>query len=321
VNPNLKKILSLTLPIALGVFLILYNYNQFSDAQLMEMKASFVNADYKFILISLFLALLALITRAYRWKYPLEHLGFESNFKLNFLAVCSSYLVNMTIPRSGEVSRALILTKYQKVPFDKCFGTIVAERVVDFFFLLSFIGMALFFQIDILKDFLLKIIPLQTLVILTVGMTVFLIFFMWFVIRSNASIAQKIRFKTKGLVNGLQSVFQMKKKLPFLFQTLLIWFFYVLMFYVSIFSLPETSNLSFEVVFTAFVVGGLAITFTNGGFGAYPVLVSQILLLYQIPLTAGSTFGWIVWISQTLMIVTLGGLSFLLIPFFFNKKP
>ena len=304
----------------MGVFLILYNYNQFSEEQLNQVKSSFVNADYTYIFISLGLAFLALIVRAYRWKYPMEHLGVETNFNLNFLAVCSSYLVNMTIPRSGEVSRALILTKYQKIPFDKCFGTIVAERVVDFVFLLSFIAVALFFQIDILKSFLLSLIPIQTLVSILVFFAIIVIVGLLFIIRSNSKIAHTIRTKTKGLVNGLKSVFQMKNKIPFLIQTILIWALYVLMFYVSIFALPETSNLSLEIVFTAFVVGGLAISFTNGGFGAYPVLVGQILFLYKIPLVAGSTFGWIVWVSQTLMIVVVGGLSFMLIPLLFNKS-
>ena len=304
----------------MGVFLVLYNYNQFTEEQLSQVKISFVNADYAFIFISLGLAFLALIIRAFRWKYPLEHLGYKSDFKLNFLAVCSSYLVNMTIPRSGEVSRALILNKYQKIPFDQCFGTIVAERVVDFIFLLSSIAIALFFQIDILKHFLLEIIPVQTLITILIFFTIFTIVVLLFFMRSQTKLAYAVRKKTKGLVHGLKSILKMKNKIHFLFQTVLIWILYILMFYVSIFALPETSHLSFEIVFTAFVVGGLAISFTNGGFGAYPVLVAQILFLYQIPLIAGSTFGWIVWISQTLMIVVLGGLSFLLIPFLFAKN-
>jgi hypothetical protein len=316
---KLKKIISLLLPIALGVFLILYNYNQFSETQLAEMKLSFANANYTYIMISLGFAFIGLIIRAYRWKYPLEHLGYESSFILNFLAVCSSYLVNMTIPRSGEVSRALVLSKYQKIPFDKCFGTIVAERMVDFVFLLSFIAVALFLQMPILKDFLLNIIPLQSLIIIiSVGIFLF-IGIVLFLFKSSASIAIKLRSKTKGLVNGLISVFKMKNKVAFLMQTVAIWTMYVLMFYVAIYALPETTDLDFQIVFTAFVVGGLAITFTNGGFGAYPVLIAEILLLYQVPLSAGTTFGWIVWISQTMLIVILGSISFFLIPLFFKK--
>lgn len=304
----------------MGVFLIIYNYNQFSEAQFSEMKQSFIKADYTYIFISLGLAFLGLVVRAYRWKYALNHLGFESNFKLNFLAVCSSYLINMTIPRSGEVSRALVLTKYQKIPFDKCFGTIVAERMVDFIFLLSFISVALYFQMPILKEFLQNIIPVKSLIIILSSVFSVFVIFVLFIIKSNSKIALKIRSKTKGLVNGLNSIFKMKNKAGFFLQTVVIWGLYVLMFYVAIFSIPETSTLSMQVVFTAFVVGGLAITFTNGGFGAYPVLIAEILMLYQIPLSAGTAFGWIVWISQTLLIVLVGSISLLLLPILFNNK-
>ena len=47
------------------------------------------------------------------------------------MAVCIGYLMNMTVPRSGEISRALVLKKYNDVPFDKGFGSIIAERIID----------------------------------------------------------------------------------------------------------------------------------------------------------------------------------------------
>ena len=64
----------------------------------------------------------------------------------------------------------------------------------------------------------------------------------------------------------------------------------------------------------------LAITFTNGGFGAFPLMISEILLLYGISATVGTTFGWILWTSQTAIIIIMGGLSFLLLPVFNKNK-
>jgi hypothetical protein len=87
------------------------------------------------------------------------------------------------------------------------------------------------------------------------------------------------------------------------------------MFYITIFAFPETSNLSFDEVLTGFIVGSFAIVFTNGGFGAYPLLISKAFLLYQIPETIGTAFGWIVWSSQILLILVLGCISFLILPF------
>ena len=73
-------------------------------------------------------------------------------------------------------------------------------------------------------------------------------------------------------------------------------------------------------VIIGFVFGSLAIGFTNGGFGAYPLLVAEIFMLYGIPDTAGTAFAWLVWTSQTVLMIILGGLSFLLLPILNRNK-
>ncbi len=92
------------------------------------------------------------------------------------------------------------------------------------------------------------------------------------------------------------------------------------MFYIGIYVIPETSNISFGAVITSFVVGSIAIAFTNSGFGSYPFLIAKILVFYNISETAGNAFGWIVWTSQMFLLLFLGGLSFLLLPFFNRSK-
>ena len=91
------------------------------------------------------------------------------------------------------------------------------------------------------------------------------------------------------------------------------------MFYITIFALPETSNIGLNAVIIGFIFGTLAIGFTNSGFGAYPLLVAQIFVLYGVSDTAGTAFGWLVWTSQTLLTILLGGLSFLFLPLL-NRK-
>ncbi len=298
----------------LGVFLIVYSYQKYTPEQIEEIKGFFKNANYNYIYTSLAIGFCSHYSRAYRWKYTLEHLGYHSKIYNNFMAVWIAYLMNMTIPRSGEFFRALVLKKYENIPIDKGFGTIVSERIVDFIFLVLFILTALILQFNTLKNFLLEKIPIQKLSILlglaVVGCIAFVAIFTY----SKAKFILAIKEKISGLIEGLLSVFKMRKKWPFILHTLFIWSTYIAMFYVSIFALPETSEISFGVVITAFVVGSLAIAFTNGGFGAYPFLIAEILLLYNIPETAGTAFGWIVWTSQIAMVIIFGGLSFLLLP-------
>lgn len=315
----LSKWISIILPLLLGVSLIIYQYYQFTSAQLLEMKGYFKSADYFYITLSLIIASFGFLSRAYRWKFAINHLGYNSRFANNLMAVCIAYFINLTIPRSGEFSRALVLKKYEAVPFDKAFGTIVAERIVDFIIFMMFAVAAFIFQFTIIKEFLISTLPLEKLILLAIGGFLFMIIAVLIWLYSKMRIITKLKEKIAGLQEGILSVFQMKQRWPFIFHSIFIWFTYVVMFYVSIFALPETSNIGIGAVITAFVFGSLAIGFTNSGFGAFPLLIAQILLLYSIPETVGTAFGWLIWISQTLLTVFLGAVSLIMLPIL-NKK-
>ena len=163
-----NKALSILLPLILGVFLIIYTYNSFTQEQIQKLKVTIQGANYGFVFISGILAFLGYVLRAYRWKYTLEYIGYKANFKLNLAAVSIGYFLNLTIPRSGEISRAALLTKYGDVPFDKGFGTIISERIVDFIILLCFIFTAIVLEFSTLKSFLLEYIPVQKLILLLI---------------------------------------------------------------------------------------------------------------------------------------------------------
>lgn len=304
----------------MGVFLIIYTYNQFTPAQLDEIKGYFKNANYNYIYLSLFVGLTGHIARAYRWKYTLAHVGYTSPFMVKFSAVCITYLMNMTVPRSGEVSRALVLKRYSNVPFDKAFGTIISERVVDLFLLLFCVGGTILLQFGTLKDYLNENIPYQNLIIYGICCVVLMGGAILFYMYSKNKWLLKLKQKISGLMEGVLSVAKMPNKWPFLLLSLYIWFSYVLMFYITIFALPQTAGLSFGVVCVGFVIGSLAITFSNGGFGVYPAALAGVLGLYAVPKAAGTAFGWLTWASQTGMLVFLGALSFLILPLLYKRK-
>ncbi|MEL1244693.1 lysylphosphatidylglycerol synthase transmembrane domain-containing protein [Flavobacterium sp. DGU11] len=318
-NKKLSKFLSIILPLLLGVFLIIYMYRQSTPQELADMKNSFKTADYFYVYISLIIGLTGFWARAYRWKYTLAHLGYNVPFGIKFGSVCITYIMNMLIPRSGEVSRAVALNKYAGVPFDKAFGTIIAERIIDLILLVIVVALTAALQFDAVEAYLADIPFRQLFFYGTVAGILFIgsvLFFMY----SKMAWVQKIKLKISGLTEGVLSAFKMPNKWPFFLLSLYIWFSYVLMFYVTIYALPETAGLSFGTVITAFVIGSIVITFTNGGTGFFPVAISNILYVYGVPKAAGFAFGCIVWGSQTGQILFLGGLSFLLLPIVYRNK-
>jgi len=304
----------------LGFFFIIYAYNSFSNEEIEQIKINFKNVDYFYLFISVIFGFIGSFLRSYRWKYTLRHLNYKVGIENRFFAVNVGYLMNMFIPRSGEISRALILKNYNNIPFDRGFGTIVAERFIDLFLLLAMITAIFFLQFHIVKTFVLDVIPMQKIIFW--GLIVILMFFI-FVVILYYSKPKTISFlikKLKGFKEGVLSLFQMKNKWLFLFHTLLIWISYIFMLWITIFAFPETSTLDLTAVLTTFVVGSIAITFTNNGFGSFPFLVSQILLFYEISSPVGTAFGWIVWIVQTILILVLGFLSLFLLPILNKTK-
>ena len=319
-NKSLITFLKIAIPLGLGMFLIYYSYSKFTPQQLEEISAYFKKTDYMFVILSVVFNLLSHISRAYRWSFLLEPLGYKPRLLNNFMAVSVAYIMNIFIPKSGEVSRALIINKYEDVPFDKAFGTIISERVVDLLFLFGFTTIALLLQFDKLSEFLLNVLPINIIYNLIAVLSVFLVLFLLALKFSKSSIIKKILRFFSGLKDGVLSILKMKKNGSFIVHSFLIWGLYLLSFYTATFALNETSNIAFSTLIITFVVGSFSFAFTNSGFGSYPFFVAGILAIFSIPETVGTAFGWIVWTSSIASIVFFGGLSLLILPFYNKEK-
>lgn len=314
-NPRLKKALKLFLPIALGIFLVWYSYHITSAEDRVQILKYIQEADKFWVGISIFIGILSHISRAVRWNFLLEPLGYRPRVSNNVMLILIAYFANLGIPRSGEVLRATALATYEDVPFEKGFGTIVTERVVDLIMLLLIILVTLLLQTDILLEFLDgKGISLAAMVMLMAGGLLGLYLFLAFLRRSGNRLAIKLKNLIKGLLDGVLSIFRMKRKWRFIWHTLFIWSAYIAMFWAIKYTVPETVSLSLDQILVGFVAGAFAMSTTNGGIGLYPIAVSGSLAIFGISDVSGDAFGWIMWISQTLMVVVFGAISFLLLP-------
>ncbi len=310
--------MKIAIPLGLGLFLIYYSYSRFTDRQLDEIGFYFSKANYTIVALSVFLSFLSHVSRAYRWNFLLQPLGYQPKVANNFMAVYIAYLMNLFIPKSGEVSRGVVINKYEGVPFEKAFGTIITERVIDLLFLLGFTVLALSLQFDVLFTYLTELIAPKKLLYALAALIVLGIVFLVFLKYSSTALGKKIKTFLSGLKEGVLSILKMKKKAAFIAHTFLIWGLYLASFYVATFALGETSSIELGTLIITFVVGSFSFAFTNSGFGSYPFFVAGILAVFGIAETVGTAFGWIVWTSNIASIVFFGGLSFLLLPVY-NK--
>lgn len=315
-NPKIKKFLKIFIPLALGIFLVWYLFTKISPQKLLEY---FKNANYWWITLGLFFGVLSHLSRAYRWKFMLEPMGYKPKFMNSTLAVMIGYFVNLALPRAGEVSRAAVMANYENIPFEKGFGTIVAERIADLIMMFIIIGITLLIQFD----FILQLVkdnfdPVKISIgigVLTLGG----ILFFRFVKKSTSGFGLKIKNFVKSLVEGVTSIFRMKNKWAFIFHTVFIWAMYILMFWATI-PAVEGLQVPFGGILVGFIAGGFSIAATNGGIGLYPIAVAGAFSLFAIPEEPSNAFGAIMWSAQTAMVIIFGALSFLLLPIYNKAK-
>ena len=236
------------------------------------------------------------------------------------MAVFIGYLANYGIPRSGEVLRAAVLTNYEDVTFQKAFGTIIAERMADMLILLSIVAITLLIQFDFIFEILQASFQPKKLFLLGAIAVVFSMFVFLYLKRSQSKIALKVRDFVRGLFEGILSIFKMEHKWLFILHTLFIWVMYVMMFYVTTLAVDDLKGVSVGALLIAFIAGSFTIAATNGGIFVYPLAIGAAFSIFDVPENPSIAFGWIIWSSQTLVIIVLGSLSFLFWPLYNAKR-
>ncbi len=337
-NP-LKTFITIVISIA---FAALFMWLALRGLDFEKIKQSLVKANYFWVLLAVVFGLLAYWFRAVRWNILLEPLGYNISNSNSLWTISFGYLMNLTIPRSGEVARATALYGVEDVPVDKSFGTIILERIIDLVCMTIFLGMTLIFKYDAIfsfyklateekkkdhkaePDFLEKILSkigisdFETFYLyLKIGIGIFLlaIFILLFVYKK-----EKLISFGKGIFHGLTSIFKLKQNGKFVLYSLLIWICYYFAAYVVCFALPETSDFTFADGFFIIVVGTLGMMVpASGGIGAFHFAlklgVSALFLSMGKSAAEGAEVGLsYAFISHTMQIVIMLVMGLISIP-------
>ena len=319
---SLFKIL---LSIGLGIYLTWYIFDKMSENDIAVFKTAILDSNPWLIGLSLILAFITYVSRAYRWKYTLHPLGYKSSFQNQYHSLMIGYLVNMTIPRAGEFTRALMLKRSDNIPVAGSFGTIVTERIIDMLVLLSIAFGTIFLNKSeayaimtnlknsflgesSTKDSYFTYWVLGALILIVIVLVI------------NKKLRDKVTGFLRSLQEGIMSIFKMKKLGAYIFHTLLIWGSYLLMFALPFWALEQTANVPISGMLLAFIFGAIGISFTNGGMGAYPLLIGITAAFYlnemgiADSLAIGNALGMVIWATQTIFLILLGLFSLMLMP-------
>lgn len=289
-----------------------------------KIKGYFAKANYLWVAAASVFGILAYWFRAVRWNLLFEPMGYRISNSNSFWSISFGYLMNLTIPRSGEVARATALYGVEKVPVDKSFGTIILERVVDLICMFGFLGLTLVFKYDAILAFYqeanINVSPNKILLILGVLVVCGILFFAFRSRFRTVPVLGNIIKIVDGIMDGALSIFKLKQPGKFIFHSLMIWICYYLAAYLVCFALPETSNFTFADGFFIIVVGTLGMMIpASGGIGAFHLALK--LGVGALFLSMGKTFAEgeevglaYAFISHTMQLVIMAVLGFISIP-------
>lgn len=304
----------------------------FDKIDLSEFISKTAEVDYIWVVLSIFLSLASHWLRAYRWNILLEPFGYQLHTGRTFLAVMTGYLVNLAIPRLGEVTRCGVLKKNDDVPMSFSIGTVITERIIDVCILLIVIVSGFILEFDKIFGFFSHTLGFEKIfdskwLILGILFTLLIAVILGFILirrftlnNSNNELANNIRKFLKDLLDGLFSLRKIKNIWGFVLSTVGIWVLYFYMSYVIVFSIVETSELGLLAGLSILVAGALAMLVpVPGGIGAYHLTVSGVLGLYGVNSKTGLFFATLLHSSQFVSILIFGGLC-LLISVFISKN-
>jgi uncharacterized protein (TIRG00374 family) len=286
------------------------------------------NLNYFWIGVSIVLSILSQISRAIRWNMLIRPLGYNPRLGNTFLSVLVLYLVNLIVPRGGEVARCIVLSKSEKIPFTKLVGTVFIERLADLMTLTTLSIIVFISQIRILVKLYNSIQEVQsglsklfTLKALIIGILLIILLFAGLflfraIVKKNSnkesSFVIKLRELKNNVIEGIKSIAKLKNKWNFIGHSLLIFILWLFMLYVIFLAFEPTRHLSLWTGIVTFLIGGVAMILPiSGGIGIWHLAVSYTLVLYGISIEDGEIFALIAHTTTNMIYIILGLIAYI----------
>jgi glycosyltransferase 2 family protein len=325
---HLKGVLNFALSIILTLILLyvaFYNVN-FDDVLKAVSKASIF-----WILVLAVDLMLAHFLRAVRWKVILKSVKSDTSIKNLFGALMVGYGVNCIIPRLGEITRAVLVGRWEGLSSSSMFGAVIVERVIDIIFLAVSVLISVFiWQEDLYSTFpWLK----SALYFSILGIILFILFiyflirfkehFYGIIVRSLGKISKKAADKSahifEMLIQGFGSLKGTKNYLLTLGLSVVIMVLYAFSSYTGFYTLymENIRPVNFSMAWVLMSISGIGVVIpTPGATGSYHALAKSALMLFGFGQVISLSYAFLTHIISYIMFIIAGSLSFLIL----NKR-
>lgn len=298
--------------------------------------------SWRFVLLSMLIGALSFWMRGLRWRELLLPIDETTRKRTCFNAINISYVVNMVLPRVGEIVRCGYINKHsapsgdgrRKATVDKVFGTVLVDRLWDVL-MLVLIAIAVFALMwGKFGSFLSNLrLPFSsggnsTWMLIALAILAVALFFLAWMMRNKGGFLSKIWGVVRGIWQGIGSCLKMKSWWKFILYTIAIWACYWMTSYTIVWAVQgmdtsslDPSMLDFvsrlqtldgkDALFLMIAGSVSSLVPVPGGFGAFHYVVTLALsTIYGIPAEIGIIFATLSHESQALIQIICGGLSY-----------
>lgn len=297
-----------------GILIVYFIQKGFSFE---DFSKSIQEAKIQYVVLSTLVGLLAVFIRALRWQLLLKPLGYDSKLSNAYHATMSGYLVNLGIPRSGEVSRCLMLSKSDNIPTNVLIGTVLSERVLDLIMLALVIFLSVITQFDLLYGFVYDSVLVKlkdNLFFAIIGILILLAgLYIAFNARKFFKPETKIGKALIGFFDGIKSVFKVEKPVLFIVYTLGIWFCYWMMTWTILlaFNFSEGLGMAGGLSTLVFSSLGVIIPAPAGSAAAFSISLG-LSTIYSMTDFQAKTIGIVMFFANIIMIIVAGAISYVI---------
>lgn len=269
------------------------------------------------------------VIRTLRWKVILNSVKPHVSFKHLFGALMVGYGVNCVTPKLGEISRAVLLGRWENLSRSSMLGTIIVERVID----IVALGIAVIISAYIWSENLYDKLPWLESTLYAAGTVMFVIILMIFltiiykekffgiIIRLFSKISEKFAHKLAYifgmLTEGFSSLKGTRNYIYTILLTIILMMVYALSSYLGFFML-DIKPVTYEMGWIVMSIAAIGVVIpTPGSTGSYHTLAkSTLVLLFGFGENISAAYAFLTHIISYFLFIFVA----LFIYFVFNKN-
>lgn len=289
---KLKSIIKYLFPLILATIFL---FIAFRGVKVNKVLETISKASILWIVIFIISVMFSHYLRALRWKIIISSVKKDAKMKNLFGSLMVGYGVSCAVPRLGEVTRAVLIGKWENLSRSSMFGTVILERIIDVIFL----GLAVLISFIIWSDNIYSNFPwLKSALYITTVLVILVFIFLFFIIKYKEKFynslikiigkfsekyAHKSAYIFEMLIQGFLSLKGMKNYFFVFTLSSFIMINYALSAYIGFYTLGMQNSgihITFGMAWVLMSISAIGVVIpTPGGVGSYEALSKATLVL------------------------------------------